>query len=85
VSSTAPETQWEALVQTPAASTSPFSVHRAFVVQFRAETDPAQGRVVGRIEHVASQQTALFQSWAEMQAFIAQILTNLETQSSAGF
>ncbi len=67
-------------MQPPAASTSPFSVHRAFVVQFRAETDAAQGRVVGRIEHVASHQTAPFQSWVEMQAFIVRILTELETQ-----
>jgi len=61
-------------MQPPAASGSPLSVHRAFVVQFRAESDAARGRVVGRIEHVASRQTASFQSWAEMQAFMAQIL-----------
>jgi hypothetical protein len=67
-------------MQPSAANASPFSVHRAFVVQFRAATDPAQGRVVGRVEHVASQQTAPFQSWAEMQAFIAQVLTELEAQ-----
>jgi hypothetical protein len=70
-------------MQPPAADTSPFSVHRAFVVQFRAATDPAQGRVVGRIEHVASQQTAPFQSWVEMQTFIAQTLTQLEAQPPA--
>lgn len=61
-------------MQKPAASGSPLSVHRAFVVQFRAETDAARGRVVGRIEHVASRQTASFQSWAEMQAFISHVL-----------
>ncbi len=61
-------------MQPPAASGSPLSVHRAFVVQFRAETDAAHGRVAGRIEHVASRQTALFRSWAEMQAFMAQVL-----------
>jgi hypothetical protein len=58
----------------PKASGSPLSVHRAFVVQFRAETDAAQGRVAGRIEHVASRETASFRSWAEMQAFMAQVL-----------
>lgn len=60
-----------------AASGSPLSVHRAFVVQFRAETDATHGRVVGRIEHVASQETAPFQSWAEMQAFMAQVLVQI--------
>ena len=65
-------------MQKPAASGSPLSVHRAFVVQFRAETDAAHGRVAGRIEHVASRETALFQSWAEMQAFIARILVQIQ-------
>ncbi len=58
----------------PSASSSPLSFHRAFVVQFRSETDAAHGRVAGRIEHVASRETASFQSWAEMQAFIARVL-----------
>jgi len=66
-------------MQKPATSGSPLSVHRAFVVQFRAETDAVQGRVVGRIEHVASRETASFQSWAEMQAFMAQVL--IQTQA----
>jgi hypothetical protein len=61
-------------MQQPKASGSPLSVHRAFVVQFRAETDAGRGHVVGRIEHVASRETASFQSWAEMQAFMAQVL-----------
>ena len=62
----------------PAASGSPLSIHRAFVVQFRAGTDAAHGRVAGRIEHVASRQTGSFQSWAEMQAFIAQVLIQVQ-------
>lgn len=69
-------------MQKPAASGSPLSVHRAFVVQFRAETDAAHGRVVGRIEHVASQETASFQSWAEMQAFMAQVLIQVQAKPS---
>ncbi len=67
-------------MQQPKASGSPLSVHRAFVVQFRAETDAAHGRVAGRIEHVASRQTASFQSWAEMQAFISQVLLQVQAQ-----
>jgi len=67
-------------MQKPAASGSPLSVHRAFVVQFRAETDAAHGRVTGRIEHVASRETAPFQSWAEMQAFMAQVLIQVQAK-----
>ena len=69
-------------MQIPATGGSPLSVHRAFVVQFRAETDAAQGRVAGRIEHVASRRTGSFQSWAEMQAFMAQVLANSAEASS---
>jgi hypothetical protein len=61
-------------MEPPAASRFSLSVHGAFVVQFRAETDAAHGHVVGRIEHVASRQTALFEAWAEMEACINQIL-----------
>ena len=66
----------------PAASGSPLSIHRAFVVQFRAETDAAHGRVAGRIEHVASRETAPFQSWAEMQAFMVQVLCKVRANPS---
>jgi hypothetical protein len=52
------------------------------VVQFRAETDAVHGRVVGRIEHVASRETVSFRSWAEMQAFIAQILVQVQVKPS---
>jgi hypothetical protein len=34
----------------------------AFVVQFRADTNFSEGRVAGRVEHVASGQTAHFAS-----------------------
>jgi len=44
------------------------------VVQFRSETDPGSGRVVGRIEHVASREAATFRSWAELEAFVARVL-----------
>ena len=61
-----------------AASGSPLSILRSFVVQFRAETDAAHGRVAGRIEHVASRETASFHSWAEMQAFLEQVLLQIQ-------
>jgi hypothetical protein len=66
----------------PEVSRSPLSIHRTFVVQFRAETDAASGRVVGRIEHVASKETASFRSWAEIQAFIAQVLIQVGARCS---
>lgn len=67
-------------MQKPAASSSPLSVHLAFVVQFRAGNDAAHGRIAGRIEHVASRQTARFQSWAEMEAFMSQVLIRIHGQ-----
>ncbi len=67
-------------MQTSATGGSPLSVHRAFVVQFRAETDAAHGRVSGRIEHVASRQSGAFRSWTEMQEFMAQVLIRVESK-----
>ena len=64
----------------PKGNGSSLSVHRAFVVQFRGETDAARGSVAGRIEHVASRETASFRSWTEMQAFIARILGQVQAQ-----
>ena len=58
----------------PPAQGPPFPSERAFVVQFRAEATPAQGHWVGRVEHVVSGRAALFASWAECMAFIAQVL-----------
>ena len=50
------------------------------MVQFRAETDAAQGHVMGRIEHVTSGQAAAFRSWVEMQTFMAQLLLQEQAQ-----
>jgi hypothetical protein len=43
VSITPSEISWESIMEPPAASGSPLSVHRAFVVQFRVETDGGAG------------------------------------------
>ena len=53
------------------------SVYRAFVVQFHAETDIAQGRCVGRVEHVASGQATSFHTLDDLLAFIAGVLAHL--------
>lgn len=52
----------------------PLSVSRAFVVQFQAETDIPQGRCAGRVEHVASGQTAMFETLDDLLAFISRAL-----------
>jgi len=52
----------------------------AFVVQFRVETDLAQGRCTGRVEHVVSGQAAHFQSLEELVAFMTEVLTTVHAQ-----
>ncbi len=52
--------------------TSP--AQRAFVVQFRPETDPRTGRFEGRVEQVASGESASFQSLEEVVEFMARTL-----------
>lgn len=58
----------------PSESTSPLSVHRAFVVQFRAATDIEAGQIAGRVEHIASRAATTFDSVADLLAFMHQIL-----------
>ena len=65
----------------PAAGKSPLSIHRAFVVQFRDETDVVHGRIAGRIEHVATRETASFRSWPEMKEFMANVLGKVRTNA----
>ncbi len=49
--------------------------NRAFVVQFRAETELERGRCAGRVEHVVSGQATHFASLEELVAFMGQVLT----------
>ena len=60
------------------------AARRAFVVQFRAETDLAQARCAGRVEHVVSGQATHFQSIEEMLTFFTQILTAVRTPPASG-
>jgi hypothetical protein len=55
----------------PSSSLSP---HRAFVVQWRAETDMAVGRLVGRVEHVVSGHATTFQTLEGLLAFLARMI-----------
>jgi hypothetical protein len=56
---------------------APLSVHHAFVVHFRVNSAVAQGRVAGRVEHVASGQSTHFASLEELLAFMGQVLTTI--------
>lgn len=47
-------------------------------MQFRAETDAAQGRYAGRVEHVASGQVARFASQEELWAFLTRMLREVQ-------
>jgi hypothetical protein len=58
----------------------PLSPYRAFVVQFRAETELERGRCAGRVEHVVSGQATHFASLEELLAFMARVLTAVRTQ-----
>jgi hypothetical protein len=53
---------------------------RAFIVQFRAETDLTQARCAGRVEHVVSGQATHFQSLEELLAFLTRVLTTVRAQ-----
>lgn len=56
---------------------APLSVHCAFVVHLRANSDIAQGRLAGRVEHVVSGQATRFTSLEELLAFITQVLATV--------
>ena len=56
---------------------SPLSPYRAFVVQFRTETNVARGQVSGRVEHVVSGQATHFTSVKELLAFIGHVLSTV--------
>jgi hypothetical protein len=58
----------------PADNPADLSVHRAFVVQFRADTVVEQGHLTGRVEHVVSGQATDFQSLETLLAFMARVL-----------
>jgi hypothetical protein len=56
---------------------APLSVHYAFVVHFRVNSDITQGRIAGRVEHVVSGQATHFASLGELLAFMARVLATV--------
>ena len=59
------------------AGPGPLSVHYAFLVHLRVESDVAHGRLAGRVEHVISGQTTHFHSLEELLVFMARVLTTV--------
>jgi len=57
------------------AEKSPLSIHRAFVVHFRTNSNVARGPIEGRVEHVVSGQSTHFDSLEELLAFIGRVLS----------
>jgi hypothetical protein len=49
----------------------------AFVVHLRPGALPEEGRIAGRVEHVASGRSEHFGSLPELLAFLGQVLRNL--------
>lgn len=58
---------------------SRYPAHRAFVVQVAKPAPGEENVPLGRAEHLVSGQTTHFASWAELEAFIAQVLTKTES------
>ena len=52
----------------------PLSPTRAFVVQFREETEAVHPRFAGRVEHMVSGRAVRFHSPEELLAFFMQVL-----------
>lgn len=62
---------------------APLSVHLAFVVQFRTDTQVETGHLTGRVEHVTSRQVVEFNSLEALLAFVARVLREVrETPAS---
>ncbi len=64
----------------PAKRKAPLSVHRAFVVYFRTDTQIVDGRLEGRVEHVVSGQATHFASLEELLAFFAHISSSVSAK-----
>jgi hypothetical protein len=63
-------------VQTSRVSQSRFTAHWAFVVQVAAAEPGVADPPLGRAEHVVSGTAAHFATWAELVAFIEQVLAS---------
>ena len=62
--------------------TRPLPIQQAFVVQLHAEAKVAQGRIIGRVEHVLSGQVARFQTLDKLLEFFTHLLRDTYLPSS---
>ena len=58
----------------PAKQPGSFPAARAFVLQLTGDSQPAEGQLAGRIEHIASGRHGRFETIAELTQFIAEVL-----------
>jgi hypothetical protein len=65
----------EAHVNSDVQEAHPLPSDRAFVLQLRADADPGQGLIFGRVEHVVSARATHFHTLDELLAFIARELS----------
>lgn len=64
----------------PSGDDRPLPAERAFVVQLHVETDLAQGRIMGRVEHVVSGRAAHFDTLEDLLGFIERVLITLRAE-----
>lgn len=76
----APQQEFQALL-TPATE-RPLSPARAFVVQFREETEGTEKRFTGRVEHMITGHATRFASLEELLAFLVRVLSTLQSTPS---
>ena len=75
------EARWTPQSEAPGTpQESLLSPRRAFVVQFRMETDVARDHFAGRVEHMISGHAARFHSPEELVAFIRQVLNTIRAK-----
>jgi ABC-type amino acid transport substrate-binding protein len=56
----------------------------AFVIQFRGADEADAARLSGRVEHVASGRTALFQTVEELPQILLKMLRTVASEKEAG-
>ena len=63
---------------------APLSPHYAFVVQWATDTQIAEGRMHGRVEHVVSRHATHFTSLDALLAFMARVLREVAAHEQHG-
>jgi hypothetical protein len=66
------------------AEPGPLSVHYAFLVHLRVESDVLHGQLAGCVEHVVSGQAQHFSSLEDLLAFMARVLATVRAPPRNG-